>query len=231
MKYLAVMLLLLSCHTSAPSTIVTSTPESRAISQMVSRTVYLEASCAEGEGSGSGVVLDNFFEGSLIATAAHVADPSCSLSYKSKPAWVLKVDKKHDLALLYIPGVRSVSPLRLGTLYLGQNVIAVGYPLQFFTRKSALQVSKGQAIVDYGVRIRITAPIYFGSSGGPVFDESGRLVGIVTSMQAIGGVVPVEYYMAPAAKVYEMVDSLKKTLSIRGVHEIVSIENPRSSTK
>ncbi len=96
---------------------------------------------------------------------------------------VLAADKDRDLAVIKIHG-RTFHTLVLGNsnqIQVGEEVVAIGNPLGF-----ELTVSNG---ILSGVRtdkeaggkfLQVTAPITHGSSGGPLFNMMGEVVGITT---------------------------------------------------
>lgn len=102
---------------------------------------------------------------------------------------VLAANKVRDLAIIKIHG-RTFRTLTLGNsdqIQVGEEVVAIGNPL-------GLELSVSNGILS-GIRrdekeggkfLQITAPISHGSSGGPLFNMSGEVVGI-TSMYFEGG--------------------------------------------
>jgi S1-C subfamily serine protease len=93
------------------------------------------------------------------------------------------------LALLRADGVQSPSFARLRNspdVRLGEEVIALGYPLGDLLG-SGLKVTTGNVSALTGVannnsgELQFTAPIQPGSSGGPLLDSSGLVIGIVSS--------------------------------------------------
>jgi hypothetical protein len=94
---------------------------------------------------------------------------------------VLATDKFHDLAIIKIHG-KTFETLTLGNsdqIQVGEEVVAIGNPL-------GLELTVSNGIVS-GIRtdekqedklLQITAPISHGSSGGPLFNMSGEVVGI-----------------------------------------------------
>jgi S1-C subfamily serine protease len=73
--------------------------------------------------------------------------------------------------------------LELRNPRLGEHVYTVGYPLQLATGDQELTVTDGVAAgpLDEDGYLRITAPIYFGNSGGGCWAEDGSLLGITVS--------------------------------------------------
>ncbi len=155
------------------------------------------SSPVETVASGSGFLISNT---GLTVTNYHVIQgkseidvyfPSIDKSLKAKVA--LK-DKNNDIALLSlekfdnsdfsakeIPFVLSSSE----NVKLGQNVFTLGFPLGKVLGKSA-KLSTGTINSVYGIQddprlIQISNPIQPGNSGGPLFNSSGEIVGIVVA--------------------------------------------------
>jgi hypothetical protein len=149
--------------------------------------------CYDGGGNlvsqGSGF----FVNDNQIATNFHVVDGASKLMYKSiqgnrveKVNKVLSFSKSLDLAILSATSDRK--PLYISKhLFdrVGAKVIAIGNP-------KGLTGSVSEGIIS-GVRrlgsftfLQTTAPISPGSSGGPLFNEMGEVVG-VTSLVLAGG--------------------------------------------
>lgn len=112
----------------------------------------------------------------------------------SVPLRVIAEDRDNDLALLQDPNtpVKSVvfrpaaRPLRAG-----ETSIALGYPIREVLGSlivttgivSSLSGSQGDTS-----RFQMQTPIQPGNSGGPVFDESGQVIGVsVARIERIGG--------------------------------------------
>ncbi len=103
---------------------------------------------------------------------------------------ILLADKVRDLAVLRIHPSKRLRHLTLGNsdrIEVGEEVVAIGSPL-------GLELSVSNGIVS-GVRsdeelggkfVQVTAPISNGSSGGPLFNMDGEVIG-VTSMFIEGG--------------------------------------------
>ena len=94
-------------------------------------------------------------------------------------------DPTNDLALLKVNAKPSkVGALRFG-VRVGENVEAFGYPLsQVLATSGNFTTGNVTALAGLGDDSRfyqISAPVQPGNSGGPLLDEDGNLVGIVSS--------------------------------------------------
>ena len=102
-------------------------------------------------------------------------------------AKVITSDSVNDLALLQIPGktkdIANLNP-NLGKLRQGEDIIVFGYPLNFVLSSGGnLTPGTISALTGLGNntnQIQITAPIQPGSSGSPVMDKKGSVVGVVS---------------------------------------------------
>jgi hypothetical protein len=97
---------------------------------------------------------------------------------------VLAIDKFRDIALIKARG-ENFHTVTLGNsdkLEVGEEVVAIGNPLSLESTVSNGIVSAIRTIDEAGGKfLQITAPISPGSSGGPLFDMAGEVVGITTS--------------------------------------------------
>lgn len=103
-----------------------------------------------------------------------------------KVVGVVLRDSEHDIVLLDVPEL-GLPPLSLQPVepVVGDTVFAMGNPEGMEGTFSEGLVSALRSL--NGLRlIQITAPISHGSSGGPVFDVHGDVIGISTSMLASG---------------------------------------------
>ncbi len=121
----------------------------------------------------------------VVVTNAHVLEHAVSVrvrqGLRAWPASVAHLQVDHDLALMTVEGF-SAAPVALrasGELMVGERVFAVGSP-------QGLELTLSEGLVS-GLRphqgrvlVQTSAPISPGSSGGGLFDEQGRLVGITT---------------------------------------------------
>ncbi|MGA7686499.1 MAG: serine protease [Terriglobales bacterium] len=144
---------------------------------------------------GAGTLLEATPEGYLFVTARHVIDGetwraakagSRALIAMSSGTWgsaeVVARHKSLDLLLLWVPRelgkasfvqpvAKDIPPSE------GENVFVIGHPegLRFTLSTGIISRMEGSVI-------QISAPVSPGNSGGPVFDDRGNLLGIVTSM-------------------------------------------------
>lgn len=101
-------------------------------------------------------------------------------------ARIVAKDTTNDLALLRVD-VRPahIASLRSAAVRLGENVEAFGYPLSQVLATSGNfttgNVTALAGVGDDSRYVQISAPIQHGNSGGPLLDENGNVVGIVSS--------------------------------------------------
>lgn len=133
---------------------------------------------------GSGVVVS---AAGHIVTNEHVINNCGRIRIRPQGVEVrlLAKDTRNDLALLQTDG-DALTPARLRSgrgLRLGDDVIAIGYPLKGLLSSGAV-VTTGIVNAMTGVKddtsaFQISATVQPGSSGGPIFDRGGNVVGIV----------------------------------------------------
>ncbi|MEO8593480.1 MAG: trypsin-like peptidase domain-containing protein [Candidatus Solibacter sp.] len=111
---------------------------------------------------------------------------------------VIAVDKRKDIAFLKIPAV-ELPFVRLGRssgVEIGNTVYSIGSPM-------GLQNTLSQGLVS-GIRdmdgyrlFQISAPISHGSSGGPIFNMTGEVIGIavltIDGGQNLNFAIPIDY--------------------------------------
>lgn len=154
--------------------------------------VIVEALSPDGRIQGSGVVYGNHSDGakldklfSYVVTNAHVVENSNSVSVlqggKRYRAEIDYVDDEFDLALLNVQGVLlPVSPPSSGAqLKVGERVFGIGSPLGLENTISEGIIS-GRREQPGLLLLQTTVAVSPGSSGGGLFDEKGRFVGITT---------------------------------------------------
>jgi S1-C subfamily serine protease len=106
----------------------------------------------------------------------------------ARSAIVVSFDQHNDLAILKIDG----SPLQSKSISLagnqakiGSNIAVLGFPLPELLG-TKLQANTGEISSHHGLRndprfYRITANVQGGNSGGPVLNQYGEAIGVVSS--------------------------------------------------
>ncbi len=145
--------------------------------------VYNATGTVIGQGSGFFVT----YNGAILTNAHVVKDAYSALviaetdTFRLVTVWLR--DKERDLALISIPTRDSTIPAVLAesTVFRpGTRVVAIGNPLGLEKTVSDGLISAIRTV--NGVElIQITAPISPGSSGGPLLDMFGQVIGVTTS--------------------------------------------------
>jgi S1-C subfamily serine protease len=108
-------------------------------------------------------------------------------------AVIERFDPANDLALLKLS---QATPAFLeiaadNSVSIGQKVFTVGFPVPQLLgtepKYSNGSISSLSGIYGVANLLQITVPIQPGNSGGPLLDESGRVVAVVTSSAAVQG--------------------------------------------
>lgn len=127
-----------------------------------------------------------------IVTNHHVIDGCNDLkgNLTGEAAMVLRVvssDANNDLALLQAPSTatfKEFARIRDRSIRSGDSVVAIGFPFHGLLT-SDFTVTTGIVSSLSGMRndsrfLQISAPVQPGNSGGPLFDTTGQIVGVVT---------------------------------------------------
>jgi uncharacterized protein len=92
-------------------------------------------------------------------------------------------DEKNDLALLSVPASSGATAvIRIGRLHLGEAVTAAGFPPRGVSPELVLgssTVSSLSGLQGDTRFIQIAAPPQFRNTGGPIFDASGNVLGVL----------------------------------------------------
>lgn len=128
----------------------------------------------------------------IAVTAFHVVEGASEIQVTTalgavRSAVIIAADAENDLAILRLEGapldVPSLHVLASDSLKKGQGVLALGYPRSTVQGREA-KVTDGIISSLTGIEnspslIQITVPIQPGSSGGPLLDRAGNVVGVV----------------------------------------------------
>ena len=132
-----------------------------------------------GQGSGFFISPQRIITNEHVVAGAYSAEVFTNEWYYDQIT-ILNADKDMDLAILRVDAEDEI-PLQINPdaeLKPGQRVIAIGHPLGLEKTVSDGLISSVQTI-DGVQEVQITAPISDGSSGSPVLDQQGRVIGVV----------------------------------------------------
>ncbi len=179
----AIITLLLYCIVNAaPAQMLI--PAEDIAEKALAATVYLEMKDTNGKtlGIGSGF----FVKPNLIATNYHVIEGAAKGTAKLvgkyityKVEGVTAIDKTNDLAILKIAGPGyGLKPLSLSDkVRIGETVYVAGNPKGLEgTFSDGIISSRRDKLTKE--RLQMTAPISPGSSGGPVLNKKGEVIGV-----------------------------------------------------
>lgn len=141
-----------------------------------------------GQATGTGFAVSS----NRILTCAHVIEgmneifiASFDGRYRAEP---VMIDRQNDIALLRVQDAPTFTPVTFkdGTgCDLGESVVVLGFPLSGLAG-GGVHVTNGGVSALFGLHndaslLQFTAPIQPGSSGSPLLDSGGAVVGMVTS--------------------------------------------------
>lgn len=147
--------------------------------------VSIECPLNDGISSGSGCIINNK---GIILTSSHVIEnaktinviTNSGIKYTAKVLSVMGED--NDLALLKIEPKEKLQVITLGDsekIQTGQRVLAIGNPFGFNGTLTTGIISR----IDYKRnKIQTDAAINPGSSGGPIINAAGEVIGISQSI-------------------------------------------------
>ena len=153
----------------------------------------------------SGIIVD---PSGYIVTAAHIAvDGKYSAEVKTidgriHKGKILRIDRDRELAMIKIPPVPGLVAARLADsadIVQGANAVAIGSP-RLRTGVVSLGLIKQPRLsyalkysgYSYSDAVVVSMEVEPGHSGGPLFDDSGALIGIIASF-ALGDTRKVPY--------------------------------------
>jgi len=154
-------------------------------------------SSSEARVSGSGFLIST---GGLVITNFHVIEGSDKIDILfpdkniTKTASLVLKDKNNDIAVLKVEEFNyndifnaniPYSFVDINSVNVGQEVYTLGFPLGSIMGSNA-RLSTGRINSLYGIQddprlFQIGNPLQPGNSGGPLFNNNGKLVGIVVS--------------------------------------------------
>jgi len=171
------------------------------------------------EARGSGFIVNDT---GTIVTNNHVVKNAKSVSVTlddgtTLPAKVIGTDARTDIAVLRVDAHKSLPYIQLGNsenVKPGEWVIAMGNPFGLGGSVTAGIVSaQGRDIGEgpYDHFIQIDAPINQGNSGGPLFTQNGKVIGMNTAiLSPSGGSIGIGFAI-PSDTIKTVVAQLEKT--------------------
>ena len=158
------------------------------IEEVAKSLFYVEIYDKDGEavGNASGFVC---FDEHLFVTNQHVIDGASYLKVWDEDdnvyiiSQVVASDAKTDIAILRFPAGKNYNALAVNAeeeLKRGQPVVTIGSPEGFQNTVAYGNISAFPKIDDLKY-IQFTAPASHGSSGGCLFDNSGKVIGITSA--------------------------------------------------
>lgn len=161
--------------------------------QSIPAIVRVEARSSQGQGVGTGFVLT---ADGRVATNLHVIGGATEIEVVLRDGTRLQVehiaaaDPARDLAVLDVRPASALPTLPLGdsdVVVAGEPVIAISNPLGVLDYSvSDGLVSSVREINPELTVLQISAPISQGSSGGPLFNRYGEVIGVATFIAGAG---------------------------------------------
>ncbi|MBQ7285554.1 MAG: Do family serine endopeptidase [Alphaproteobacteria bacterium] len=156
---------------------------------------YFAPQKSEHTSLGSGFVID---EKGYILTNNHVIENAkeiwVTLADESRlQAKLVGADSKTDSAIIKIDSPKSLTPVKLGDsdkIRVGDWIVAIGNPFGLGGSVTAGIVSAKSRDIEAGSYdnfIQTDASINQGSSGGPMFDMNGEVIGVNTAIFSTSG--------------------------------------------
>lgn len=180
MKKILVLILILSCQCSFAFD-----REEHSIISLYKKInpaiVCIDSQINKGMSCGTGCIID---KSGIILTSAHVIETGKNIvvtmsNGQNYDAKVLKrFDEDEDIVLLKITVANELKTVKFGDsekIKVGQKVLAIGNPFGFTGTLTQGIISR----IDYAKnRIQTDAAINPGSSGGPLLNKKGEIIGI-----------------------------------------------------
>jgi serine protease Do len=183
--------------TSTPAALATATP-----AQIAARSTPSVVAIRSARSMGTGFIVRH---DGLIITNLHVlvgGGTTLRVFLSDKREFpvleIVTASPEHDLALVRIDAT-DLPVLPLGdsdAVQPGEAVVAIGHPLGLEHTVSNGLLSAVRTNGDFHV-LQISAPLSPGSSGGPVFNDRGQVIGVATAIarggENLGFGIPVNY--------------------------------------
>jgi len=162
-----------------------------------------------------------FIADGVVATSLHVVEEAMSgyakivgQQAKHDVEGTVAVDDKRDLVLLSVPGAKAplLSLSDSGEATVGDEVYVAGNPYGLEGTFSQGIIS-GLCKIDSDSLLQITAPISPGSSGGPVLNSQGKVIGVAVATFKGGQNLN---FAIPSSYLPEMLSQMKQATPLSG---------------
>lgn len=179
-------------------------------------------------GHGTGFMVGN---DGLLLTAQHVVDGARHVVVRLPgkdgftPARVVHSNKKEDIAVLSIE--EPIAAIELGDdkagLQVRQTIFAIGYPMD----PSRKQAQSARGIVAGALEngtVQLDIAVNPGNSGGPLVDESNRVVGMIVARGDVENGVQGMGFAVPLNKLTVALAKARKKIAKNGVEKLSAQE-------
>ena len=165
--------------------------------------IVMEDASGQTLSTGSGFFVDQ----GIIATNLHVVEgvfkgyvKRVGMNRTSRIESIVAMDSRQDLAIIEVSDISApVLPIgRSDKVQIGESIYVAGNPIGFLEGTFSNGIVSGVREFRVGSkRIQITAPISEGSSGGPVLNSKGEVIGVavstITAGQNLNFAIPSNY--------------------------------------
>ena len=191
---IALIALASACHSAAPAPVAPKAAAPRAMTpaEIAARGLPSIVTMRTGQSLGTGFVVR---ADGWIATNLHVVigGPRVKVTLRDgrelEVVEVLAASPDHDLALVRVEAT-GLPTLALGdsdAMRPGDPIVAIGNPMGLEDTVSNGLVSARRKVDKSGFEVlQVSAPIAPGSSGGPLFNDHGEVIGIATAIMQSG---------------------------------------------
>jgi len=200
--------------------------------------VLIGAINPKGASFGSGFIVSS---SGLVVTNFHVVKNAIKIEVKFKDshshedAVLVSSDAKKDIAILRInkPGLKPVLLGDSDRVQVGEKVVAIGNPLGLENTVSDGLISSIRDAGRNSKVLQITAPVSAGSSGCPLFNLKGEVIGIAVGSnlqgQNINFAIPIDYAkkILPSERLAQA--PIAKKNSLRQAETMLYIVKPRDT--
>ena len=168
---------------------------------------------AELMATGSGFVA---FNNRTLVTNYHVIENADWMiansddGYRYMVTKILITDQEKDIAICEFMSPTDLTPLMMnsdGDLKRAQSVVAIGNPLgTIIGTTNTVSIGNISALYDDGTEkwIQFTAPISHGSSGGALFDDQGKVIGMTSAFLNDAQNMNLAIHISEIQNLYEM---------------------------